>query len=272
LKAYAACEFAALCGALLVLASSPALSALVALPGGDVWIIAGVVLLAIPWGASFPFAVAAGLPEGGGDGTRQDGDGALEVHVIYGANALGGAVGALAVGLFLVPGLGEANALAVCAMLEALAGGGAVILARRSLLLSAAPVAAGIDEETTAATTGPRSALGLVAAFLFLSGFAGLYWEVLWTRILVLVAGSTVYAFSIIAVEPSSASPPAAFSSVTGAGRRTAGSFPASPVLHSASFTPPWIVSPTRTWPWRARWARLRFLGASWERVASRSS
>ena len=199
LKAYAACEFAALCGALLVLASSPALSALVALPGGDVWIIAGVVLLAIPWGASFPFAVAAGLPEGGGEGTRQDGDNALEVHVIYGANALGGAVGALAVGLFLVPGLGEANALAACAMLEALAGGGAVILARRSLLLSAAPAAAGIHEETTAATTDPRSSLGLVAAFLFLSGFAGLYWEVLWTRILVLVAGSTVYAFSIIA-------------------------------------------------------------------------
>ena len=179
LRAFGAAEVA---GACCVLAF-PSLSGLLEvlpglLPGGAALAVLVVAALAVPWGASLPFAVAA-MP-------------ALErgraLPVLYGWNALGGAAGSAAAGIAGIPLLGESGVSVVAAAVGAGVGLGAIALA---------PGGASGPRRSAAARV-PR-VRPTVWIFVFLSGFTVLYWEVLWTRILALTAGATVYTFSLIA-------------------------------------------------------------------------
>ncbi len=195
LVAYGAAELASLCAALLFASASGVWRTLLGVPGGEAIIVSGVMLLAMPWGAAFPLILTA-LP--------RDGRLPARVRAVYGWNAVGGAAGALLGGLLAVPRLGEWGTLLVAAAAQAAVAAWAVALGRSSRLDGASrgrgappgPAAPGPD---LAAVPPSRPAGFVTAVFLFLSGFLVLYWEVLWTRILVLTVGSTVYSFSVIA-------------------------------------------------------------------------
>ena len=179
LRAFGAAEVAGACCVLAFPSLSGLLEVLPGLvAGGAALAVVVVAALAIPWGASLPFAVAA-VP-------------ALErgraLPVLYGWNALGGAAGSAAAGIAGIPLLGESGVSVVAATVGASVGVGAIALApgsaadpRRSGPVLVSPVRPG------------------VWIFVFLAGFTVLYWEVLWTRILALTAGATVYTFSLIA-------------------------------------------------------------------------
>ena len=117
-----------------------------------------------------------------------------ELALFYGLNTLGGVVGCMLAGYVLVEyvglrtslfGTGVVN-LALGAAALALAGSGATAMSEPN----AEPSAAGL--ETSAATR--RLALWLIA----ITAFASLLYEIAWTRVLVLVVGSSTYAFTTI--------------------------------------------------------------------------
>lgn len=191
LLAYGVAEFIALGAILLFFLVSESLGFFLRFPGGEVLLILVVVLLAMPWGAAFPFVIAA-LPR----------DTFLEARVrrVYGVNALGAALGAMVAGLVAMPLLGEWGVVLLCAVVQAGVGAGAMLLSRIAEPGSAdeSPALAP-GEESSGDSSVANGRLSLVAAlFLFLCGFAVLYWEVLWTRILVLTVGATVYSFTVI--------------------------------------------------------------------------
>jgi spermidine synthase len=192
LRAFAVVEFAA---AALTLGLSLLLEApgLFRFEGGE--LLAGLLVVAatLPLGANFPILIAA-LPQS--DAGREA---ARNVRRLYGANAIGGAAGALAAGLAGVPLAGERSTLLAAAALQAAAGAWAALLARglregrgAASQLAPEPSAGG---ERPAQDAPPAAAMAL---FVFGSGFAVFFWEVLWTRILVLTAGSSIYAFALV--------------------------------------------------------------------------
>ncbi len=182
LTAYAAAEVIAAGAALL---GSLVLSAgywLAALPGGDALLLAVVAAATLPAGATFPLLIAA-LP--------RDRSVDRELRTVYGVNAIGAALGGLATGLVAIRYAGEWGAVALCTALQG--GVGAAALAFVRPRSGTEPPVRPQHERSS----DPRGR-AIAAVFLFLSGFVVLYWEVLWTRLLVLVVGTTVYAFAVV--------------------------------------------------------------------------
>ncbi len=103
----------------------------------------------------------------------------------YAVNTLGGVAGTLLAGFWLIPAFGlRATTLAAAGL-------------NIMISLSAFRMAHGPSSEVRP-TTGPAIALpGLPLLVSALSGLASLVYEVAWTRSLVLVLGSTVYAFTL---------------------------------------------------------------------------
>ncbi|HKB26576.1 MAG TPA: fused MFS/spermidine synthase [Methylomirabilota bacterium] len=115
--------------------------------------------------------------------------------LLYGVNTVGAVAGVIYSGFLAIGTLGEIKTVAIAVAINAAVGAGALALARRALAPARAPRAdratsAGHDE--AAATPLARGIVWLVA----LSGFCALALEVLWTRMLVLLVGTSVYAFS----------------------------------------------------------------------------
>ncbi|MCZ6642007.1 MAG: hypothetical protein O7F71_10560, partial [Gammaproteobacteria bacterium] len=111
---------------------------------------------------------------------------------IYGANTFGAAVGAASAGFVLLPLVGMTGTLTVAVGLGLAAAAIAWSAAKSPSLET---VATG-ESSTRQAKFGrfPRA----LALAVFLAGIAGLGYEVVWTRILVLVIGSSTYAFALI--------------------------------------------------------------------------
>ncbi len=113
------------------------------------------------------------------------------VGKLYGLNALGSVLGAFLAGFFLIPHLGVKETVWLAAGINLLIG--AVVLVSRGKRL---PVSeAGLASRKLHSTLYISNLL-LVA--FGLSGFAALSLEVLWTRVLILIFGSSTYAFSTI--------------------------------------------------------------------------
>ena len=146
----------------------------------------------------------------------------LKVGLLYSVNTFGAVVGAAATGFLLIPMLGMRATTGVAAALNILLGVVAIRLAsadRAELLTGPEPEN---DERAAAQSdTGERpsvrararsaaSSIGIVvrqalrvhritALFAFgVSGFVALSYEVIWSRVLALIIGSSVYAFSIM--------------------------------------------------------------------------
>jgi spermidine synthase len=110
--------------------------------------------------------------------------------MLYGINTLGAAAGVYLATFFLIPSIGLTGGWLTAAGLNATVGGVAWVGARR---WRSAPDAPG---ETEASRAAPGRWLVLVAYGG--SGLAALGYEVIWTRLLVLLFGSSVYAFAVM--------------------------------------------------------------------------
>jgi spermidine synthase len=190
LRVYAWLELGiALCGA-LILVALPALGHMV-IPGAAQGfagillrgLLCGVFLLppTMLMGATFP-VVARWV-----DSTPQ---GVAWLGFFYGGNIAGAVIGALASGFYLLRVYDMVTATGVAIALNVAVGGVALIVAART----AHEKRAAAKEGASAARTGwsPYAAIAL-------SGFAALGAQVVWTRILALLLGGTVYTFSMIA-------------------------------------------------------------------------
>jgi spermidine synthase len=109
----------------------------------------------------------------------------------YGANLAGAVIGCLSAGFFLLRLFDIFTATYTAAAINLLVSLTAFVLARRTVA-SHSPGASAAHR----ASEGPSSALIYVA--IALSGFSALGAEVVWTRLLSLLLGGTVYSFSII--------------------------------------------------------------------------
>jgi spermidine synthase len=157
-------------------------------------LVTSVLLLTVPaacMGATFP--IAAKWMVRGASTAAQD------AGVLYAANTLGAAAGAIVAGFFLIPTLGLSGSTYVGVALNAIAAAGAFWIANH-------PAEAGQHElaGNREPATGSRKRVvansqpWLAAAALGASGFASLTLQVVWTRLLAQILGPTTYAFSMV--------------------------------------------------------------------------
>jgi spermidine synthase len=119
----------------------------------------------------------------------------------YAINTLGAVIGCLITGFFSLYILGVTTTIYVAGAVDIIIGilvfG---LFARRSVALpEGIQLPPGPEEPDTAVPSGASRSLGPIIITSFaLSGFCSLAYEVLWTRVLSLVLGSSVYAFTIM--------------------------------------------------------------------------
>jgi len=115
-----------------------------------------------------------------------------KVGSLYAINTFGAVVGTFVAGFVAIPGIGVQATMLSTALTNGLLGLTAIIVASRGRAPS-------IVEETVATqkVRPPRKVRWALIAF-GVSGFGALVLEVAWTRILALVMGSSVYAFSLM--------------------------------------------------------------------------
>jgi spermidine synthase len=114
------------------------------------------------------------------------------VGLIYAANTIGAVAGALTAGFYLLRLYDAATTTLVAVAINAVVGLLALLLG--GVLPAVSPSPSETIEKETNRTGGSR----LVYVAIALSGFTALAGEVIWTRILALLFGATVYTFSIV--------------------------------------------------------------------------
>jgi spermidine synthase len=117
-----------------------------------------------------------------------------EIGRWYAINTLGAALGSFSSGFFLIPALGLRRSQMLASAVNILIAAIAVTSARA---LSREEAAASRIEVPPSRTQTSRS-LPWLALIFFLSGFTALLYEVAYTRVLALLLGPTVYAFSLM--------------------------------------------------------------------------
>lgn len=116
---------------------------------------------------------------------------------IYGINAGGGAVGAVTAGLLLIPRLGVTVTYQIGIGLSLTAAIAATVLWRWSKAQKYLTQSQPPDTSSLNSSSADRGNI-LLPLMFFLSGFAAMGYEVIWTRILVLITGSSTYAFTLM--------------------------------------------------------------------------
>jgi spermidine synthase len=124
---------------------------------------------------------------------------AQQISFLYAFNTVGAVVGTLAAGFVLIRGLGVTATLLVAVAVSTAVGLAAVLLQRRARALEPAAVT------EPAAPKGGSGELGdfpvrMTLLGIGVSGFCALGYEVLWTRMLTLVVGTSVYSFTVMLV------------------------------------------------------------------------
>ena len=164
------------------------------------FLLCGAVLLVptLLMGATLP--IASRLAVGGAPGAREDarpaGDG-WSVGLLYACNTLGAVVGCAAAGLSLLPALGLRSTEWLAVGLNLLAAAGAFLVAERSALRPRGPEQPRDRHPDEAASTIGRAATVLVFLYAVSGGVAMVY-EVAWSRLLVLVLGSSTYSYTVM--------------------------------------------------------------------------
>ncbi|HEX8910170.1 MAG TPA: fused MFS/spermidine synthase, partial [Anaeromyxobacteraceae bacterium] len=132
---------------------------------------------------------------------RREGGLARQLSFLYAFNTLGAVAGSLAAGFVLLRALGVTSSLLVAAAVSVAVGVASVALQRRAgtlLPAAAAPPAAVAPHAGDAAASELSARLTLLG--IGVSGFCALGYEVLFTRMLTLVVGTSVYSFTIMLV------------------------------------------------------------------------
>ncbi len=149
-----------------------------------------IVLLSIPaflMGIALP-ALAAALHAHGAIHPRY-------IAWLYGLNTLGGAIAALGVGFGALPAFGLLASEQGTSAVGLVTASVAVVFALRR---SQSSRPANGSDQSSATSGGTRLTRGTAVAALCLGGIAALGYQVLWTRILVLVVGSSSNAFAMM--------------------------------------------------------------------------
>ena len=128
----------------------------------------------------------AGLPEG----LRG------RLSFLYAVNTLGAVAGTLAAGFLLLPQLGVTRSVSVAVGINLLVGAIAWLLPAQAVGDRPPPSTAAVDPIRSG--DGRSLASRLVLIGIGVSGFCALGYEVLWTRVLTLVVGTSVYSFAIL--------------------------------------------------------------------------
>ena len=119
-----------------------------------------------------------------------------QLALFYGVNTLGGVAGCVLAGFVLVERVGLRGTLLAVGVVNLALGAAALLLAR-----GAVPEEVLVGEEDGQAAPGEPAgeATGRLALWLIaVTAFASLLYEIGWTRVLVLVLGSSTYAFTTI--------------------------------------------------------------------------
>lgn len=123
-----------------------------------------------------------------------------KVGTLYAINTFGAVAGTFLAGFVFVPNLGVRQTLWLTALINGLLGLTAIWLAGR-IRQPGTSAPTETDGETPSESPGlaiARRRMPLVLLVFGLSGFGALVLEVAWTRVLALVMGSSVYAFSLM--------------------------------------------------------------------------
>lgn len=161
--------------------------------GVRLWLTAGQVFLALAillvptalMGATLPTLCALGM--------RRQADFRRCVGFLYSLNTLGALVGTCLGGFVLLGIYGETTTLAIGVLINLLVAGAAWIGSRATPMpnTSLAPV-----ESSAAAPTLPAGCRRAILCTFAVSGFTALGSEVVWSRMLMLYQGTSIYAFS----------------------------------------------------------------------------
>ncbi len=138
---------------------------------------------------------------------RREGGLARQLSFLYAFNTFGAVAGTLLAGFVLLPALGVTGSVLVAAAVSAGVGGVSILLQRREEVVGG-PAECLVADGSPAVPAEPGEAGGRPIALgvrltLFgvgLSGFCALGYEVLWTRMLTLVVGTSVYSFTVMLV------------------------------------------------------------------------
>jgi spermidine synthase len=122
---------------------------------------------------------------------------------LYGFNTIGAVVGAAASGFLLLPHYSVNTTLTIAVSMNVLIGVLSIILQNKAQsALSATTIEAGTDTGIPFTPQGEHKerplSLKLVLWGIGVSGFCALGYEVLWTRILSIVIGASVYGFTLL--------------------------------------------------------------------------
>jgi len=127
--------------------------------------------------------------------TRREDAIGFSVGTLYGVNTFGAVVGTAGTGFVLVPLLGVQRSIYLAAALNILLGLTAIVFARLARAETPAPAPA----SAVAAARAPLPlSIRIVLLAFAVSGFIAMVYEIAWTRVLALVIGSSVYAFTVM--------------------------------------------------------------------------
>jgi len=126
-----------------------------------------------------------------------------QLALFYGINTLGGVVGCALAGYMLIEYVGLRGTLLAVGTVNLLLGAAALMLARQvtpeTLLAEQQDDSSpGPGEDATASAVADAATRRLAIWMIAVTAFASLLYEIAWTRILVLVVGSSTYAFTTI--------------------------------------------------------------------------
>ena len=156
----------------------------------SVRVLGHLIVLLVPttlMGATLP-ALAASIQAFGRESPRY-------LAKVYGLNTLGGMFGAFVTGFWVLPTLGLTHTQVAASVGAATVAAAAWILDRTRLRAFEARRLG--QDARSVVEVRPLNATVLRVALL-LSGFAALGYEIIWTRVLVLVMGSSTYAFTMM--------------------------------------------------------------------------
>jgi spermidine synthase len=117
---------------------------------------------------------------------------------LYALNTLGAVAGTLAAGFLLLPRLGVSRTVLVALVINVLVGIVAWLLPERVFGERTEASPALEAERPARAERAPALSFRLVLWGIGVSGFCALGYEVLWTRVLTLIVGTSVYSFTIL--------------------------------------------------------------------------
>src|SRR3972149_5200363 len=122
----------------------------------------------------------------------------VDTGVIYSLNTFGAVAGCIITGFYLIEVIGVTQSLYLAAVLNLIAGGGAYVISQKPEARSQKSELKAKDLKIVNLQSSIFNIQSLILLAFGFSGMAALSYEVLWTRVLILILDNTIYAFSII--------------------------------------------------------------------------